>query len=328
MCHSSSTAGAVTAAVPFYGTSFPIKVTDNADAKVGAHTAHITSANSVSAALNCTDCHGTVTLISETHMKGSTSFAWSTLATTGGLIPSYDATTGVCSNVYCHGAKMGGGDTSGSNRTPVWNNTAFLPGTLSADACGRCHGFPPSASSGHPAVTIPTGFPDTASIGTTCSCHANINPAGNSYTTIFVNKALHINGTLEVSGGGTCDACHGYPPASTGFVGTQGNWSSARSENYPGGGGAHTINNHVSKLAKPGEGFTNCSKCHDTADHQTSPLLFKPSQNIKVTLDQGLRFETAKQARYTSNRLDDSLHIPGTCSNISCHFGASPVWNR
>jgi hypothetical protein len=176
-------------------------------------------------------------------------------------------------------------------------------------------------------VTIPAGFPTTATIGTTCSCHSNINTAGNSYTNIFVSKALHINGTVDVNVGGSCDTCHGYPPAGVGFTGTQNNWSSARSENYLGGGGAHTIINHVSKLAKPGEGFANCSKCHDSADHVMSPIVFKPSQNIKVKVNQRYRLEAAKQFKYSSNRLDAGSHVTGTCSNSSCHFGATPKWD-
>ncbi|HBA72483.1 MAG: hypothetical protein A2X85_15955 [Geobacteraceae bacterium GWF2_54_21] len=327
-CHSSSTAGAVTATTPFYATSFPVKVTANTDPKVGAHTAHIAGTDSISATMVCTTCHGTVTLNSATHMAGSTSFAWSTLATkNGALTPAYSATTGVCSNVYCHGASMPGGDTSGANRAPAWNSATYLPATLSSAACSTCHGFPPPTSAGHPAVSIPAGFPATASLGTTCSCHSNINPTGNSYATIFVNKALHINGTLEIISGGACDACHGYPPASAGFKGTLGNWSSARGENYLGGGGAHTIQNHVSKLAKPGEGFANCTKCHDSADHQMSPIVFNPSQNIKVKVNQRFRLEAAKQFKYTSNRLDAAAHLTGTCSNNSCHYGATPKWD-
>src|SRR6185369_7707485 len=93
-CHSSTSVGAVTATTPFFGTSFPIKVTANTDTKVGAHTSHITSTDSLSASLSCTDCHGTVSPASATHMNGSTSFVWSTLATTGGLTPTYNATTG------------------------------------------------------------------------------------------------------------------------------------------------------------------------------------------------------------------------------------------
>jgi predicted CxxxxCH...CXXCH cytochrome family protein len=326
MCHASAAAGAVSAASPFYSTSFPTKVTANTDPKVGAHTSHLASSDGLSAPLACADCHGSVTLATATHMNGATSFAWSPLAQTGGLTPGYSSATGSCSNVYCHGAAMPGGDTSGSNRTPTWN-VPFLPATLTAAGCGNCHGFPPSTASGHPSVTLPSGFPGSAPIGATCSCHANINPAGNSYANIFVNQALHINGTVEVIAGGSCDACHGYPPAPAGFVGAHGNWSSARAENYPGGGGAHAVLNHVSNNAKPSEGFVNCTRCHSAADHQMSPIAFNPGQNIKARTDNRLRYESTKQARYSSNRLNAAAHLTGTCSNISCHFGASPKWD-
>lgn len=327
-CHSSATTGAVTAGSPFYSTAFPVKTTANTDPKVGAHTDHITAAKSLHPGLACSDCHGAVNLNDATHMNGTTTFTWSVLAKTGNLSPAYNPATGTCSNVYCHGSAMPGGDTSGSNRTPVWNSIAYLPATLTVAACGTCHGFPPPPSSGHPGVSLPAGFPATAAIGTSCSCHGNINPAGNSYATIFVDKAMHVNGVVEVTGGGSCNSCHGYPPARPGFAGTFGNWSGARSEDYPGGGGAHTVANHVSKQAKPGEGFANCSKCHNALDHATSPLEFKPSQNIKVRLNQEFRYEPARQARYTSNRLDGAQHQPGGCLNISCHFGATPAWNQ
>jgi predicted CxxxxCH...CXXCH cytochrome family protein len=280
----------------------------------------------LSAPVNCADCHGAVSLLSATHMSGATNFTWGALAATGGLTPSYTATTGVCSNVYCHGARMPGGDTSGTNRTPTWN-APFLPATLTPAACGACHGFPPSPSTGHPAVAIPAGFPATASIGTTCSCHGNISPAGNSYATIFVDKGLHVNGVVEVIGGGSCDSCHGYPPATIGFAGTHNNWSGARTEDYAGGGGAHTIPNHVPPLAKAGEAFANCIRCHNPADHRTSPIAFNPGSNIKVTINQSFRLVADIQARYTSNRLNGGSHLTGTCSNISCHFGATPTWS-
>ncbi|MFA7404961.1 MAG: CxxxxCH/CxxCH domain-containing protein, partial [Pelobacteraceae bacterium] len=204
-CHSSTAAGAVTAGTPFYSTSYPAKVTANTDAKAGAHTSHITSTDSLTAALNCSDCHGTVTFTGATHMNGAANFTWSTLATKGGaLTPAYSAATGQCSNVYCHGASMPGGDTAGSNRTPTWN-VAFLSATLSRAACASCHGFPPAAASGHPAVTLPASWPAvgaaTGALGTTCSCHANISTTGTTYANIFVNKALHIDGTVQVSGG-------------------------------------------------------------------------------------------------------------------------------
>lgn len=326
-CHSSFASGTVSVATPFYSTSYPVKMASNSDAKVGAHTAHVTGSAGLSIELQCIDCHGTVTASMVTHMNGVTDFTWSALAQSGGLTPSYSAATGICGNVYCHGGKLPGGDTSGTNRAPVWNQ-AFLPQTLTAAACGACHGFPPSSASGHPQVAIPAGFPATASIGATCSCHANINPAGNSYATIFMNKNQHINGAVEVSSSGTCDSCHGYPPAQPGFVASANNWSGAKTENYIGGGGAHTVNNHVSSSAVPGDGFTQCGTCHDPADHAMSPIVFQPSRNIKATVNQKFRFEPLTQARYTSNRLDDAQHQPGTCSNISCHFGATPVWDQ
>jgi predicted CxxxxCH...CXXCH cytochrome family protein len=260
-------------------------------------------------------------------MNGATNFVWSQLAQSNGAIPAYDPATGVCSNVYCHGAAMPGSDSSGTNRAPVWNQP-FMPVTLTAAACGTCHGFPPSAVTGHPVVTIPAGFPASAAIGGTCSCHANINPAGNSYDTIFVDKTLHINGSVEFSATSTCDSCHGYPPAQPGFAGTQNAWPNAKKENYPGGGGAHTINNHVRMTATPFQGFTPCLTCHNPADHAMSPVVFLPGTNIRVTIHDSVRYEASGQARYTSNRLNGVQHQTGTCSNISCHFGATPAWDQ
>jgi hypothetical protein len=222
---------------------------------------------------------------------------------------------------------MPGGDTSGSNRTPTWNNPNYLPASLSVAGCGTCHGFPPPVSAGHPAVTLPVGFPSASvPIGPTCNCHSNVSPTGYSYATIFVDNTKHINGTLE---GGSCNTCHGYPPVSAGFAGagTVGNWENAGPENYLGGGGAHTINGHVSKLAKHNDGFAYCNKCHSSADHATSPEIFLPSTNIKVNVNQRYRFEAAKQFKYTSNRLDADAHVTGNCTNSSCHFGASPKWD-
>jgi predicted CxxxxCH...CXXCH cytochrome family protein len=325
-CHSSSAPGAVTASAPFYNTSYPVQIISNLDVKTGAHTAHITSSESLHPGLACIDCHGIVNLNDASHMNGVTNFNWSVLARTGNLSPSYNPATGMCSNVYCHGNAMPGGDTSGSNKTPVWNNPTYLPPTLSVAGCSTCHGFPPPVSAGHPAVIIPAGFPSaTVPIGTTCNCHGNVNPAGLSYATIFVDKALHINGTLE---GGKCNSCHGYPPASAGFAGTLNNWTGVRAENYPGGGGSHTINSHVTRTARPEDGFAYCSNCHEPLDHQTSPTVYLPSRNIKVRINQNLRLEPAKLAKYTSNRLDGTAHQTGICSNISCHFGASPKWDQ
>lgn len=198
-CHGSA------ATNPFYSTAIP-KVTVNTDTKVGAHTSHLAVPDGLTNAFTCTDCHGTVTLTGVTHMNGTTNFTWSTLASKGGaLIPTYTFATGVCTNVYCHGASMPGGDTTGTNRTPTWNSTTYLPATIGAGgaACKTCHGFPPLPASGHPtlATAVPANFGNGTAIGPSCNCHANINTTGTTYANIFVNRAQHIDGTMQVSGG-------------------------------------------------------------------------------------------------------------------------------
>lgn len=324
-CHGS------TATNPFYSTAIP-KNTANTDPKVGAHTAHITASERLHPGLLCVDCHGNVSLNDATHMNGTTNFNWSALATTGGLTPLYNPSTGQCSNVYCHGGHMPGGDTSGSNRTPIWSQANYLPSTISAAACGTCHGFPPPVSAGHPAVdpAIIAGFPTTP-LGTSCNCHPSVNQTIGigltTYQNVFSDPALHINGKLD---GGECNSCHGYPPISRSFIGSAGilnNWTGARFEDYSGGGGAHTINSHVRKTARPADGFAYCSNCHNPADHMTQPNSFTVTQHIKTSVNNRVRYEAGRQPRYTSNRLVGPGHVTGTCSNISCHFGATPKWD-
>jgi len=310
-CHSGNVAGDVTAASPFYSTAIP-KMTANTNAKVGAHTAHLAGTDSLSSNLTCNDCHNS----SANHMNGTTNFSWSVLATTGGITPTYS--NGTCSNTYCHGNAMPKGDTAGTNRNPIWN-VPFLPASFTTEACKSCHGFPPN-SLNHPAVASPT-------IALCADCHDNVNSAGNSYANIFINKALHINGSFEpVVGGGSCNGCHGYPPANKRFVASTNNWEFAKMENYTGGGGAHTVAGHVKASANISEGWANCSQCHNVADHKMNPIAFNPSSNIKVRLDSRIRFANTVQAKYSSNKRDAAQHVPGKCSSVACHFQKTPKW--
>jgi hypothetical protein len=212
---------------------------------------------------------------------------------------------------------MPNGDVSGNNRSPSWKSP-FMPATLTTASCKSCHGFPPSSHG----FTAPATFPAAAAA---CkSCHSNINAAGTTYADIFVNKSLHINRIVE---GGGCNGCHGYPPSNKRFIPKQNNWSSARMENYSGGGGAHTIAGHVSPTANPNQQWANCTNCHNQNDHATSPLVFTPSSNIKVNIDQKFKFDSKRTAKYIpTNKLDGNAHIPGNCSNVSCHFQKTPQW--
>ncbi len=312
-CHAGPATGGL-----FYSTSFPTKQTSNTDAKAGAHTAHLTSTFIGGVTLTCTDCHANVTLKSPGHMNGSTEVVWSSLATNNGaLTPSY--TAGRCDNTYCHGAGLAGGTTAG--RSPSWN-APFLSTTLTPEACGTCHGFPPATTS-HIGLQAPTGFPATS-----CGCHPTFNPVGSAYANIFKvgsKGEKHIDG--KVDGDGNCNACHGYPPANKRFKGTHNNWSSARQESYSGSGGAHTVAGHVPPTAMPGQEWSNCNKCHNPADHVIAPLEFKPSKNIKVRIDSRVRFANVpSMGKYSSNRLDGAAHVPGNCSNVACHFQRTPKW--
>ncbi len=252
------------------------------------HGSHASSTKVATMTLACADCHtglgvGTVDHQARSKARSATGRAnpvafgsGALLIAGGGTASTFNDTTGQCSNIYCHGAKMSGGDITGTNRTPVWSTT-FLPGTMSVSACSTCHGFPPSTVSGHPAVTIPAGFPGTATIGTTCSCHSNINTVGDSYANIFVDKSKHINGLVEVSS----VVVHSVPylthnaTASTSCLSGAGGCHSlgTSASPYPAAAGTAPDCMSCHTLASPliaGNGLGNCKSCHGSGGTSTA----------------------------------------------------------
>lgn len=175
--------------------------------RVGTHQTHLLASTGISDKVHCGSCHTVHTAINEaTHLNYTTStITFGGIAKANSATPSVSRSAGVvsCSNTYCHGAKMPGGDTTGTNKAPAFNATTYLPATLSTSSCSVCHGFPPSTASGHPSVTAPSSFPTS-----NCNCHANISVSGNSYSNIFVDKNLHINGIYEPASLGNCVGCH------------------------------------------------------------------------------------------------------------------------
>jgi predicted CxxxxCH...CXXCH cytochrome family protein len=230
------------------------------------HAAHVTAGKVSTVALTCADCHtglGLGTVDHQVRAKARTAtgranpVVFSSLSLIG-TTAAFNDVNGQCTNAYCHGAQMPGDDTTGSNRSPIWSNS-FLPANISVAACGTCHGFPPTTASGHPAVSAPTTFP----LGSGCSCHANISGTGTTYTNIFVNKALHINGIFEPTAAGghnplfpnynhqaagtgsACTGCHAIGTATSVYP-------AAVLGNAPDCRGCH-------KKAAPGIG---CGSCH------------------------------------------------------------------
>jgi predicted CxxxxCH...CXXCH cytochrome family protein len=157
-------------------------------AAVGAHLAHLTD-GALRSAVACSDCH---TVPSDSaHATQPLDLTWGTLARTGGVTPSWNATSLTCTN-YCHGITLFGG----SDTTPQWNLGS------SQAACGTCHGLPPTRAVGasqHPPVQGGV---------TACStCH----PETVSNTgSILLANGKHIDGLVELDTTSmTCTTCHG-----------------------------------------------------------------------------------------------------------------------
>ena len=140
---------------------------------------------------------------------------------------------------------------------------------------------------------------------------------------------------LAFMANGACDACHGYPPAprvtnTAVTFGVQGNWSSARFEDYSGGGGAHVVAAHIPKGAKASDGWVNCLPCHNggAAAHARALPLRNHVDNVTVQVDPQFRFSDDAFISYTTAQLvNGGANRTGTCFNVSCHFRPSPQWS-
>ena len=132
---------------------------------------------------------------------------------------------------------------------------------------------------------------------------------------------------------GTCNACHGYPPAAPTLVsgvdfGTMSDWSSAGFEKYSGGGGAHLVAAHVRKSARVTEGWNPCTMCHGgDGSHQKLMPVNTHISNITLSLDSQYRFSDGFIV-YTGAKLVNSpqKNVTGSCYNTSCHMSPSPRW--
>lgn len=157
---------------------------------VGAHLEHL-GANNWHRDVLCNDCH---TVPSNTlHANGLTELVFGAIATTGGLLPTFDAATVTCSAVYCHGGSLPPAKAGGTTqKTPKWTT---VDGTY--DSCGQsCHTNPPGGA--HPQSTA------------CATCHGDVIssfvPA--TQTAVWKDKGLHVDGKLQVLEL-SCTTCHG-----------------------------------------------------------------------------------------------------------------------
>jgi predicted CxxxxCH...CXXCH cytochrome family protein len=248
----------------------------------GAHTAHLTS-GAYANAYACETCHNS---------SFAVVFPPPSLARSNGAIPTFNSTAKTCSNVYCH---------AGGPQLPLSGGTLPVPvfAPPSTVACGACHGVPPPA-------------PHTQS--TRCGdCH-------DGYTATTVNKALHLNGVLNVSSG-SCTACHGDAARTATTLNPQlpaapptdvaGNTTTTSP-----GVGAHQAHLVAGSL----RGAMACTECHTVpgdAAHATQPL--------QLTWGTLATMGGAAPSFNPSNL---------TCSSTYCHGSTlsggslvAPIWN-
>jgi predicted CxxxxCH...CXXCH cytochrome family protein len=290
------------------------------DIKVGAHDTHLRGLGGFKTnGILCTDCHTVASLSDPGHMNGSTTFAWSTLATNNGtLTPTY--ASGTCSNVYCHGAAMSKVQTQGTDTHPLWTDGALLTTnattTMSATDCNRCHQSPPTANANfnHNGVSL-------NGAGSCNACHQHDGAS-----------AFHIDGVLQATGG-ACNSCHDYDVDTV-----TGDWG--KSLKAVEGWGAHAV--HISHLktvsgvtlSATGDNFNTasfnavCGVCHTRSSSNHAMSGAPNTRTINFGDGQTTYMFSAATGTITYNGVTgvSSATTPKTCSNVSCHYQSTPVW--
>jgi predicted CxxxxCH...CXXCH cytochrome family protein len=276
----------------------------------------------------CTDCHDNTS--AHIGVAGGTSRLQSALG------------TGNANCTYCH------------------NDPAKVTNTVKqitqvhvgfANNCAICHELHGTTNSNMvqprlSSVTVAFGgsdFVNAQGTGVCQACHtgttyykrnvAEANHPTSGCTTCHPHKGY--DGLTAFEPNRACDSCHGYPPAprattSAVTFGVQGNWSSARFEDYSGGGGAHVVAAHLAKTIKPSDGFAPCLACHSgaQASHTKAMPLRNHVENVTVLVDPQYRFSNDYFIAYTSAKLvSGGANKTGSCFNVSCHFTTSPKWS-
>jgi predicted CxxxxCH...CXXCH cytochrome family protein len=257
---------------------------------VGAHQTHLEPP--AGRAVACTECHLVPSAVDDPgHIDSDwpAEVSWAGGEIAGEGAAPFDA-DGLTCTVYCHGATLSGGTLT----APVWTE----PGQA---ACGTCHGDPPPPP--HPAQTD-------------CqSCHPGGGPG---------SPDAHVDGVLQLTGGGTddtgggtelaCDACHGQngnpapPPDTRGSSDT-----SDRSV------GAHATHGSGGAFSAP----VACDTCHQVPATVDAPGHIDDTPVAEVELT-GLADQGPGAATWN----------PGaaTCT-VYCHDGPgasvpAPIWTR
>ncbi|GLI38587.1 CxxxxCH/CxxCH domain-containing protein [Geobacter hydrogenophilus] len=231
------------------------------------------------------------------------------------------------------------------------NTHATAKGTYDMD-CKVCHDVHGTGNRGMVRTKITFGtltstitYATTADLvqlvppyrGVCQSCHTatahykrGVNEGANHPTTNCLNCHSHKN--TYAFKPRACDECHGYPPAPKGFVASQATYSSAKLENYSGGGGAHVKLGHLMANIRPTQGFTPCLACHSDgpAAHMGDDTIWTGGSTqskkapVTVKVDPTYKFNATKGQWYSQQAPDST----GSCWNVSCHFQPTPRWSN
>jgi predicted CxxxxCH...CXXCH cytochrome family protein len=208
----------------------------------------------------------------------------------------FDAATGTCSGVYCHGGTLG--EATATRTSPSWRG-----GPAEAE-CGACHGAPPA---NHVSADCRGCHPD--------SLDASVRLTG----------AGHLDGHLDLGGGdGTCFACHGdasspAPPRDL----------SGHDRPQALGVGAHR--SHVEGTARLADPIA-CAECHQMPTALGSPGHVDSAAPAEVFPLGGGPLATATGAipvwdRATATCADVYCHGGGELgADVALGLDPTPIW--
>jgi predicted CxxxxCH...CXXCH cytochrome family protein len=267
--------------------------------------------------MGCDQCHAgataTVYPFGGNHGDGNIDVAGSFTPAPGGQVAKHVAGSGYisCSTIACH---------NGGNGTGKFTAPALTWGTVTN--CGSCHGYPPPVkadNTSHAGVLA----------GTCYNCHSNVNAGGTINNSTFKDVQQHLDGIVQ---GGGCDSCHGYPPvrfSDLASVGHQNNYSTAKLQNYSGGGGVHAVQGHLALTTIKSQGFSAaCATCHYGVNSSTTHNLYGnfSTHNVQVVIDPKFKFDKNRPIVYNGKRAGSTGKSSGSCTNVECHFQKTPLW--
>ncbi|HZV81615.1 MAG TPA: CxxxxCH/CxxCH domain-containing protein, partial [Geobacteraceae bacterium] len=303
------------------------QVSVNTDNRVGAHFVHLSSVYMPK--LKCNECHTVPSSpFDGTHMatqrynSQTLTFAQASTAVKNSTTPAKTDGTAVaaatCTTTFCHGSNMPKGDTSGTARSPQWNQAALMTGSPGAD-CGTCHGNPPTTG-----TTAASHSGKTAT--TSCvQCHAMMVDA----TGKIINKSLHGNGSVNVTS--DCNGCHKYDVTGTNA------WLNTSGTDLAHYKHITFIKNRIGygTLAVTGQTFAVgesaavCGTCHTNTLSQHndgSKQITFGAGGTTYTMGAGTANSMSLLFGASNPSASGTTGVNITCSNLMCHYATTPNW--